>query len=92
MQTDTATKKHKTRPGADALRDRVRSLASEREYQHHDGANPACVPGSPNLSLIAREVGVSRARVQQIMREAARGTADSSLTGNAAQSALDRTT
>ena len=45
MQTDTATKKHKTRPGADALRDRVRALASKRQYQQPRRGQPGVRAG-----------------------------------------------
>ena len=61
----------KTRPSADDLRASVLRLAMLADYQHPEGGlNPACVPGAPNASKIAPVVGVSRARVQQILREA----------------------
>lgn len=61
----------KTRPSANDLRAYVLSLAALPLYQHPEGGlNPACVPGAPNASKIAPVVGVSRARVQQILREA----------------------
>ncbi len=45
------------------LRERVQQLATETAYQLPDG--------SPNKSLIARELDVSRTRVQAILRELA---------------------
>lgn len=66
----TTTKTKKSRPRTEDLRERVKKLASEPEYQHPPGSpNPACVAGAPNASKIAPLVGVKRARVQQILRE-----------------------
>lgn len=61
----------KASASADELRARVLEMAASPEYQHPSGGqNPACVPGAPNASKIAPQVGVTRARVQQILREA----------------------